>query len=177
MKKAVLIIAVILVVEIIGWAVFVYSGTYNVSTSNHDNAFINWSLDTGTTRSVKEQARGITAPSIDNPAMVQEGFKHYRAMCMQCHGAPGKESGEIAKGLWPEAPDLGKAVSDWTPAQLFWITKNGIKFSAMPAWGPTHSDEKIWDIVAFLEKLPKLSPADYKQMDANTPAENEGAEE
>jgi len=163
-----LTIVIVLALEAIGGTIFVYTGAYDVSTSNHDNGFINWWLDTGTTRSIKHQASGITAPPLNNPAMVQEGFKHYDEMCVQCHGAPGKKPDEIAKGLWPEAPDLAKAVPDWTPAQLFWITKNGIKFSAMPAWGPTHSDEKIWDIVAFLEKLPKLSPADYQKMQANT---------
>ncbi|HWF18465.1 MAG TPA: cytochrome c, partial [Verrucomicrobiae bacterium] len=92
----------------------------------------------------------------------------YHEMCVQCHGAPGKEAGEIAKGLWPTAPNYNMITSDWTPAQLFWITKNGIKFTAMPGWGGTHSDEKIWDIVAFLQKLPNLSPTDYHQMETNT---------
>ena len=88
-----------------------------------------------------------------------------------CHGAPGQEPAEIAKGLWPETPDLKKAVPDWTPGELFWITKNGIKFTAMPAWGPTHDDDKIWDIVAFLERLPSVSPSEYQQLQASAPAE------
>jgi mono/diheme cytochrome c family protein len=94
-------------------------------------------------------------------------------MCVQCHGGPGEQPQEIAKGLWPEAPDLAKTAPDWTPGELCWITKNGIKFSAMPAWGATHSDEKIWEIMAFLEKLPSLSPAEYRQMQARAPAKNE----
>jgi mono/diheme cytochrome c family protein len=177
MKRILLTIVIVLVIEAVGWTVFVYTGAYNVSTANHDNAVMNWWIDTGTTHSIKAHATGITVPPLDNPAMVQEGFKHYRAMCMQCHGAPGKHGDDIAEGLWPKAPDLSKAVSDWTPAQLFWITKNGIKFSAMPGWGPTHSDEKIWDMVAFLEKLPHLSPAEYQQMESTIPPEAEGSGE
>jgi len=65
----------------------------------------------------------------------------------------------------PDAPNLAKTVPDWTPAQLFWITKEGIKFTAMSVWGPTHDDAKIWSIVAFMQKLPHLSPRDYQQME------------
>lgn len=81
---------------------------------------------------------------------------------------PARAPEEIAKGLWPEAPDLGKTVRDWTPAQVFWIIKNGIKFSAMPGWGQTHSDQNIWAMTAFVEQLPKLSPSDYHEMKTNT---------
>ena len=37
--------------------------------------------------------------------------------------------------------------------------------TGMPAWGPTHSDEKIWTMVAFLEKLPHMTAEQYKEMD------------
>jgi mono/diheme cytochrome c family protein len=59
---------------------------------------------------------------------------------------------------------LVEAVPELTPAQLYWITKNGIKFSAMPAWGPTHNEDELWEMVAFMEKLPKMSAAEYAAM-------------
>ncbi|HZV34878.1 MAG TPA: cytochrome c [Verrucomicrobiae bacterium] len=171
MRRILLIVStvvVVLLVLAIALAIYISIGSYNIGTSNHDNGFVNWWLNTGATRSIKHQARGIKPPPLDNPARVQEGFKHYHEMCVQCHGAPGKEPGEIAKGLWPQAPDYSMLASGWTPAQLFWITKNGIKFSAMPGWGASHSDDKIWDIVAFVQKVGNLSPADYHQMETNT---------
>ncbi|HEY3899523.1 MAG TPA: cytochrome c [Chthoniobacter sp.] len=164
MKKVLLTIIIVLLLE--GFAVFLlgYSGVYSVSLLNHDTPFINRLLMEGRERSIKRNATGITVPPLDDPARVRAGSAHYKEMCAQCHGAPGGHPGEIAKGLWPEAPDLEMSASDWTPAELFWITKNGIKFSAMPAWGPTYSDDKIWDIVAFVQKLPNLSDKDYEQM-------------
>ncbi len=150
----------VLVLEAAGWFVFLYSGTYN-----HDNGPVNWALDTGMTRSVVRHAKDIQEPQLNDPATIQMGFQHYHEMCVACHGAPSVAADEIARSLWPAAPNLAKTVPDWTPAQLFWITKNGIKFTAMPAWGPTHGDEEIWAMVAFLEKLPQLSPADYREME------------
>lgn len=172
MKKilftAFIVLVAVLVAQAVGLAIFIFSGAYNVSTSNHDNGFVNWWLARGAVRSVRHHASSITAPALDNPAIIQEGFKHYDDMCVQCHGAPGKDSDEIGKGLWPVAPDLAKSANHWTPAEIFWITKYGVKFSAMPGWGATHDDKKLWAITAFVEKLPKLSAADYAQMETNT---------
>lgn len=174
--KIILTIIIVLLIEAAVWIAFVYSGAYNVNMSNHDNAVVNWYLDTGTTRSIKQHAQQILVPPLNNPQIIQSGANHFAEMCVECHGGPGEQPEEIAKGLWPEAPDLAKAVSDWTPGQLYWITKNGIKFSAMPAWGATHSDEKIWEIVAFLEKLPSLSPAEYQQIQARPQPNTKGGE-
>jgi mono/diheme cytochrome c family protein len=168
MKKVLLTILIIMAVQAVGLVIVVFRGAYDVSTSNHDNSLINWWLSRGAIRSVRHHARRLTAPPLDNPAMIQEGFKHYDDMCVQCHGAPGKDPDEIAQGLWPAAPNLAKTATHWTPAQIFWITKYGIKFSAMPGWGASHKDETLWAITAFIEKLPQLSAADYQQMETNT---------
>jgi mono/diheme cytochrome c family protein len=170
MKKSIVVVLTVVIVLVIEGAVLMgimWWGGYNISTYNHDNSIANWFFDTGMTRDVQSRAKGITIPDLTHPRKVQEGFKHYDDMCVTCHGAPGVEPGEMAKGLWPTAPNLIKTVPTWTPAQLFWITRNGIKFSAMPAWGPTHNDEELWAIVAFLEKLPQLSPAEYAAMKHN----------
>ena len=36
----------------------------------------------------------------------------------------------------------------------------------MPAWGITHEDERIWAMVAFLQKLPELTPEQYQILTA-----------
>jgi mono/diheme cytochrome c family protein len=83
-------------------------------------------------------------------------------MCATCHGAPGKEPEELARGLNPPAPDLAHSTVDLSPSEMFLIVKNGIKMTGMPAWGPTHSDSTIWAMVAFLQRLQTLTPETYK---------------
>jgi mono/diheme cytochrome c family protein len=156
-----ILILILLVITGLG---LIYLGVYDIGTSNHDNAMVNWILDTGMTQAVQYHAKKIQVPPLSDPALVQTGFRHYNEMCVSCHGAPGVLPGEIAQGLWPAAPDLTKTATDWTPAQLYWIVKNGIKFTAMPAWGPSHTDQEIWAMVAFLQKFPSLSAQDYKAM-------------
>src|ERR1051325_6516211 len=89
---------------------------------------MNWVFDRARTRSIKRHARGIHPPvDLSDTNLVQRGFREYDEMCVQCHGAPGIDPGEIAKGLWPKAPNLGITVPDWTSGELYWITRNGIK--------------------------------------------------
>lgn len=54
-------------------------------------------------------------------------------------------------------------------AEAFWTIKHGVKMTAMPAWGRTHSDPLIWDLVAFLRRLPALSPAEYEALTKSAP--------
>jgi hypothetical protein len=39
----------------------------------------------------------------------------------------------------------------------------------MPAWGVTHDDELLWDVVAFLRKLPELTADQYQALVKNAP--------
>jgi mono/diheme cytochrome c family protein len=94
-----------------------------------------------------------------------DAFRAFKEMCTPCHGAPGKERGVIGKGLQPPAPDLSGAAQHWKRAELFWVVKNGIKMTGMPAFGPTHSDDEIWLVVAFLQRLPNVNSAEYKQFE------------
>jgi hypothetical protein len=61
----------------------------------------------------------------------------------------------------PSPPYLLDATSKWTPEQLFWIVKNGIKMTGMPSWRNSMSDRQIWDVVAFIEATRRLPPRTY----------------
>jgi mono/diheme cytochrome c family protein len=146
----------------------VYSGAYNIAMTNHDNPAMNRLLDTAMTKSVQNHAKGIAVPPLTDPVLIRSGFRHYDQMCVECHGAPGVRHEELAEGLWPDAPDLAKTAGDWKPAELYWIIRNGIKFTAMPAWGPTHQDNALWAITAFVQKLPTITAAQYQAMRDST---------
>ena len=144
--------------------IVVYSGVYNVGTGNHDIAPMNWVLDTAMVHSVQKHARGISAPPLADTTMIQAGFRLYDRRCVGCHGAPGVKQGDIAKGIWPEAPDLAESAPEWTSAQLYWIIKNGLKFTSMPAWGPSRSEGDLWAMTAFVQNLPHVTAAEYQAM-------------
>jgi len=70
----------------------------------------------------------------------------------------------MGQGLNPPAPDLAEAAKEMTPAELFWVTKNGIKMTGMPAWGQTQRDDELWPVIAFLTRLPDLDSDAYQAM-------------
>jgi len=104
-------------------------------------------------------------PFSDDSSAVATGLNHYRENCVICHGAPGVEGGELAKGLNPPAPALERpGFQKMTDGQLFWIAKHGIRMTGMPAFGPTHSDEEIWKIVSFVRHLPNITPEEKQKL-------------
>ena len=145
-----------------GALAFIYAGIYDIAATKPHFAVTQWVLRTVMERSVKRQARGIEVPNLDDLEKVHIGFKNFHAMCVTCHGAPGTPPSEVGKGLYPEAPDLAQAAKNWTPAELYVITKRGIKMSGMPAWEATHSGEELWALVAFLKVLPTMPVAEYQ---------------
>jgi len=150
-----------------------YTGFYNVAADAPDNPVVDWFLSNTMIHSVISHAESVQAPAQFSDEQARAGFTIYRQTCVHCHGAPGKDPGNIAKGLNPEAPDLSDAVGDMTTGQMFWIIKNGIKMSGMASYGKVHSDDEIWNIVAFVQRLPNMTPEEYGQFVQNSPAKTE----
>jgi mono/diheme cytochrome c family protein len=161
---AVLSAVAVLLLAGTGVLAWMYSGEYNVAASKPHTPLGRWALETVMRKSVQDHAAGVQVPPLTDSALVATGFHHFQEMCVTCHGAPGEERSEIGEGLTPTPPELSEAVPEWTDAELFWIVKHGIKMSGMPAFGETHSDGELWGIVAFLQRLPALSPAEYQTL-------------
>jgi len=174
MKIFLSVLATIVALIIVGLIVM-YSGMVNVSILERPSGFTKWVLSTTMERSVKSRAGDIDTPDLANEEMIREGAEHYMRMCRGCHGAPGRERSVMAKALEPVPPHLYEAeeIEEWNAAEQFWITKHGIMMTGMPAWGTSHSDEKIWNIVAFLRKLPEMSAEEYQQLSEEIRAERE----
>jgi mono/diheme cytochrome c family protein len=125
-------------------------------------------------QSVKARAVQAAVPELGDPAMVSKGGRHYRENCQTCHAGPGAERSEMARGLRPAPPELTREATHWSSAELFWIVKHGIKMTGMPAWGESHDDKELWAIVAFLERLPNLSPQEYRELTSGSGAPEGG---
>lgn len=173
------VIATLVVLALAGVA-FVYSGLFNVSTAYPDNPLLGWALGTTMMRSVQSHAQGIVPPANFGPApsnreLVAEGAQLYDAACKYCHGAPGADGSDAAMGMNPEPPYYDHLGEGWSPSQLFWIVKNGVRMTAMPGWGKTRQDPQIWAIVAFVQEMGKTSAEEYQRLLAPAAAPAEGA--
>ena len=148
----------------IACAVFFFGGFYSVAGTADDPAAVTWALTRVRTASIDRHANDKPPASFDDPKTVQAGAKAYSALgCANCHGAPGVKWQKFSEGLHPDPPDLKDVAGELSPAQLFWVVKNGINMTGMPSFGPIGvPDAEIWTIVAFLKKLPTVSDQDFK---------------
>jgi len=162
--KTIRTLVLLLVVLALAGVAFIYSGVYDVAASTPDNGLVKAILETTSGRSIERRAEGIKPPKLDDPQMLQTGLVHYHEMCATCHGAPGVKVSEIGQGLNPYPPELAARKRADEAGETFWIVKNGIKMTGMPSFGVTHTDDEIWSIVAFLQRMPKLSPQEYQAM-------------
>ena len=164
MRAVLLTLLTVVVLAIASAFTFIYAGVYDVSATQPHWPVTYWAMDTVRVQSVKARATGITPPAdLGSQVNVVAGTSHFAAHCASCHGAPGVPRGDIANGLYPQPADLAQSAKRYSAGELFWILKNGIKMSGMPAWSD-HSDEELWGTVAFVQKLPGMSEADYGKL-------------
>jgi len=161
-------IGALTIVFSVGCAIFFFGGYYSVAGTAEDPAAVTWALTTVRTASVNRHATDSPPAGFGDTATVQTGAKAYASYgCANCHGAPGVQWLKFSEGLHPDPPDLKKVAGDLSPAQLFWIIKNGINMTGMPSFELAGAkDDEIWSIAAFVKKLPTVSDADYKSWTA-----------
>ena len=144
-----------------GAAAFIFSGAYNVAATSQHLQPIYTLLRTTMRQSVRLRASSVTEPVQVDTERAQRGVACFQSLCVQCHGAPGVAPNDIGKSMQPVPGPLVDAMQHWRPRELYWITRHGIKMSGMPAWEHRLDDGQIWDVVAFIQHLPTLSPQAY----------------
>jgi mono/diheme cytochrome c family protein len=170
-SAAFVILATIVIAALAG--VFIFAGVYNIGADEPHYKPVFMALEQLRDRAIKHHARNIVVPAdLNSPARISTGAGLYTEMCTGCHLGPGLEKTEMSQGLYPQAPELARD-QDQTAAEQFWTIKHGIKLSAMPAWGKTHDDQLIWDMVAFVRASRGMSPAQYKSTIASAPADHD----
>jgi mono/diheme cytochrome c family protein len=98
---------------------------------------------------------GIPLAPVDLQSSLVEGDKLFGIECGACHGLDGHKPTDAGRWMYPRAADLtSKEVQNYSDRELFWIVKNGIRLSGMPAFAKVESDEHIWDLVLYLRTLP-----------------------
>lgn len=166
-------IAVVMVLALMAGALALlgYSGLYNIGADDHHWARTHSVMQLVRDRSIHTRSEHIQVPNLDDRSLVLKGAGQYAAMCTSCHLQPGTESSELREGMYPQPPNLSKTTID--PRDAFWVIKHGIKMSGMPAWGKSHDNDTIWSMVAFLEKLPGMTPEQYKDIISEAPPDED----
>lgn len=153
-------IAICIAVPLVVAALGVVNMGATTKPGSLERALAPWAVDQSRERRAPHETDPYT-----NAVAVATGLDHYRENCVMCHGAPNVAPGELAKGLNPPAPKLqSHGTQSMSDGELFWTTKYGVRMTGMPAFAPTHTDEQIWKIVAFVRHLPNLTPEETAEL-------------
>jgi mono/diheme cytochrome c family protein len=127
------------------------------------------------------QQRNAANPVPLNAEVLKEGRAHFADHCAVCHANDGSGQTPIGKNVYPKAPDMRLAdTQSLSDGELFWVIHNGIRFTAMPAWGSGDPEKDLdsWKLVHFIRHLPQLTQEELDEMKALNPkTEKERLEE
>jgi thiosulfate dehydrogenase len=90
------------------------------------------------------------------------GARKYKQTCAVCHGIPGQPPTAIARGMFPDPPQLfekNSMVTEDPEGETFWKVTHGIRLSGMPGFQSTLSDTERWQVTTLVAHADKLSPA------------------
>jgi len=127
--------------------------------------------------SVPAGERDMKNPLPKNEENLADGRAHFADHCAPCHGNDGRGETEMGKGLYPKAPNMrDHDTQEMTDGEIFYIIKNGVRFTGMPAWGDPESktdDESNWKLVHFIRHLPNQTPQEIQDMEKLNPRGHE----
>jgi len=141
---------------------FVGLGLYDVAGNTPHTQPVYLFLEITKRQSVRRQARHIDVPPLQASSLQARGAVCYRDHCLQCHGAPGIGPAPIGLSMQPLPGPLADATHHWSLAEIYWITRNGLKMTGMPAWQHRLHERDLWAVVAFVQQMPRLQPTDLR---------------
>ena len=117
-------------------------------------------------------ARSQTNPVPSTPEVLADARAHWADHCATCHGNDGAGDTFMGRHTYPPAPDMRlPATQRMADGELFYIIQNGIRLTAMPAWGGESEHEALdsWKLVRFIRHLPNLTEGEKAQMEKLNP--------
>ena len=173
--KAKLLGAVVILI-VVGLGLFGWVG-YQLFTTGFSAKTEPHALEVLMARQIRRLAIPIEKRNAANPVplnadVLKEGRAHFADHCAVCHSNDGSGQTPVGKNVYPKAPDLRltdtQALSD---GELFWVIHNGIRFTAMPAWGSGDPEKDIdsWKLVHFIRHLPQLMQEELDEMKTLNP--------
>src|SRR6202049_961806 len=132
---------------------------------------------------VARAVRHMAIPKIDReeenpwaevvtPEVMKDAREHFADHCSQCHANDGSGKTEMGQNLYPHAPDMRlPATQNLSDGELYYIIRNGVPLTGMPAWGEPHldQDDESWQLVLFIRHLSHLTPDEIKDMESYNP--------
>lgn len=111
-----------------------------------------------TDASMDRHAPRITNPLTPIDSNLEDGMKLYTMNCALCHGSLDRKPSTLANSFYPPPPNLVSDPPDDPEWHIFYTVRTGVRYTGMPAWDKTLSEQDMWKITMFLSHMDKLPP-------------------
>ncbi len=155
-------VLVAIFVAVVGGYILLQSGVVPANADAEPSALETWAAKTSLRATLAREAPKIPNPVALTDANLVAGIGLYGQHCAICHGtAKGDASASpVARGEYPKPPQLATdGVEDDPEGYSFWKIKNGIRWTGMPSWADSLSEQQIWTLALFLKHMDKLPAA------------------
>jgi mono/diheme cytochrome c family protein len=140
------------------------------SARDNPSAIETYVAKTARRLSVPASERNAKNPFAPTPEVLSEARAHFADHCATCHGNDGSGKTQIGQNLYPKTPDMRlPTTQNLTDGEIYYVIHNGIRLTGMPAWGTEVKDEDSWKLVLFIRRLPQLTSAEEREMEALNP--------
>jgi thiosulfate dehydrogenase len=159
LRSFILGIVVTLLVLALGGYMAVRGGLVEARADVPPPAIERWAARTSLDATIDRETAALKNPLQDTDENERDGVRLYGANCAVCHGTSDEKSSNIAQGLYIRAPQLAKhGVEDDPEEETYWKIAHGIRFTGMPSYTKSLSDNEMWQLAVFLKHMDSLKP-------------------
>jgi len=108
--------------------------------------------------SMERHAPRVSSPIPPTDENLIDGMKVYTMNCSMCHGTLDNRPSPLEKSFYPPAPQLVLDPLTDPEWHIYYAVRSGVRYTGMPAWNKTLSDQDTWKVTAFLARIRTLSP-------------------
>jgi cytochrome c553 len=124
----------------------------NVAPPRWESHLANSSIDA----SMDRHAPHITDPLSPTDQNYEDAMKLWTMNCAVCHGGLDRKPAELGKSFYPPAPNLISDPPDDPEWHTFFTIRTGVRYTGMPAWDKTLTEQDMWKLASFLSHIEKL---------------------
>jgi len=178
MRNFILGIIVTLVVLVVGAAAFLFLGLMPTNADATPPSLEHRIATSALDAAMDRHAPHVTSPVPPTDENVIDGMKIYTMNCALCHGTLDLKPSPLEKSFYPPPPQIILDPLDDPEWHIFYAVRTGVRYTGMPSWNKTLSEQDMWKITAFLSRIEKLPPGvqDYwkKAFGVGPPPPHEG---
>ena len=144
------------VAAVVGGYIVIQTGLIPANADATPGQLETWVASTSLDATLNREAPKGRNPVPLTDTNLIDGINLYAQHCTICHGtAKGNASASpVAKGLYPKPPQLATdGVEDDPEGVSFWKIEHGIRWTAMPSWKNSLTNQQIWTLALFLKHM------------------------